>query len=61
MPHEDLEKQLIALETEYWQAMKTPPAPLPKGSACVVCEECGDMLVCDVGFCGERLCEDFVY
>jgi hypothetical protein len=22
MPHEDLEKQLIALETEYWQAMK---------------------------------------
>ncbi len=26
MPHEDLEKQLIALETEYWQAMKDKDA-----------------------------------
>jgi hypothetical protein len=36
-----------------------PPEPLPKGSACVWHEDCGSMLVCDVGFCGERLCQDF--
>jgi hypothetical protein len=38
-----------------------PPPPLPKGSPCVWHEECGSELVCDAGFCGERLCEDFVY